>query len=421
MARGWGSVFPFYVDRAVNAELWDVEGKRYIDFGAGIAVVNTGHVHPKIVSAASAQLERYNHTCFMVAPYEPAVELAERLNALVPGDSPKKTLLLNSGAEAVENAVKIARRHTGRPAIIAFAGGFHGRTMMALALTGKTSPYKQGFGPLPGPVYHAPYPYTYRGGTVDASLDAIERIFTEDVEPEAVAAIVLEPVLGEGGFVPAPPELLRRLRELCDQHGIVLVVDEIQTGFARTGRLFATEYAGIEPDLMTLAKGIAGGFPLSAVVGKADVMDAVHPGGIGGTYGGNPISCAAALAALDVIEEEGLAERSLSIGSRMSGRLTQTAAEVPTIGDVRGLGAMVGIELVTDAETREPATDLTKAVIAACAEKGLVVLSCGTLGNVIRLLPPLTASDDLIDEGLDILVEALRETSQRLAGKGRGL
>ena len=407
--RGWGSVMPVYIDRAVNAELWDVEGARYIDFASGIAVTNTGHLHPKVKAAVTAQLDHVSHTCFMVTPYEPAVVLAERLNRAVPGDSPKKTLFVNSGAEAVENAVKIARYHTGRPGVIAFSGGFHGRTLFALALTGKVAPYKQGFGPFAADVYHAPYPHAYRGVSVDDSIGAIEHIFKEDIEAERVAAIIVEPVLGEGGFVPAPPELLQRLRTLCDATGIVLTVDEIQTGFARTGRLFALEHAGVEADLMTLAKSLAGGFPLAAVTGKAEIMDAPHPGGIGGTYGGSPVGCAAGLAVLDVIEEEGLVARAQVLGELLMTELRRLAERFAVIGEVRGLGAMVAMELVSDRATKAPAADLTKALVQRAGRNGLVLLSCGVFGNVIRILAPLTASEEIVREGLAILDESLTD------------
>ena len=337
--------------------------------------------------------------------------VAERLNALVPGNTPKKTLLLSTGAEAVENAVKIARAHTGRSAVIAFSGGFHGRTLFALGLTGKVAPYKTGFGPFPAEIFHAPYPIDYHGMSVDAALAAMDRLFACDVDPACVAAMIIEPVLGEGGFYPAPPEFLQALRGICDQHGIALIIDEIQTGFARTGRTFAIEYAGIEPDLMTMAKSLAGGFPLSAVTGKVEIMDGPKPGGLGGTYAGSPISCAAALASINVMEEEKLAERALRLGDLIAKRI-RALSEEPAgscIGEFRNLGAMAAMELVSDRNTREPDADLTKALVQKAATKGLVLLSCGVRGNVVRFLPPLTASDDLVNEGLDILRESLLE------------
>lgn len=409
LPTGWGSLLPTYIERAANAELWDVEGKRLIDFAGGIAVLNTGHLHPKVKAAVTAQLEGFTHTCFMVAPYEPLVALAERLNALVPGPTEKRTFFANSGAEAVENAVKIARYSTKRNGVIAFAGGFHGRTHLTMALTGKVMPYKYGFGPFPTDIYHAPFPYEYRGVTAEQSLDAIHRLFKEDIEPERVAAILIEPVLGEGGFVVAPPSFLAQLRELCDQHGIVLIVDEIQTGFARTGKMFAHEYAGIEADLVAMAKSLGGGLPLSAVTGKASIMNAVHPSGVGGTFGGSPLSCVAALAVIDVIEEENLVDRSNALGELFVKRMEGMASYLDPIGDVRGLGAMVAMELVSDRKTKEPDPDLTKRLVATCAEEGLLILSCGTYGNVIRCLVPLTAPDDIVNEGLDIVEESLRK------------
>lgn len=407
IARGIGATFPVYVDRAHNAELWDVEGRRYVDFVGGIAVLNTGHLHPRVQEAVADQLRRFSHACFMVTPYEPAVALAERLNRIAPGPTPKKTAFFNSGAEAVENAVKISRAHTGRPGVIAFSGAFHGRTFMALALTGKVVPYKAGFGPFPGEVYHAPFPYPYRGISTADAFAGIERIFKEDIEPGRVAAIVVEPVLGEGGYIPAPFEFMQELRRLCDRHGIVLIADEIQTGFGRTGRWFAVEHAGVEPDLVTMAKSLAGGLPLSAVCGKAEIMDAPGPGGLGGTYGGSPLACAAALAVIDVIEEEGLVERAQSIGSHVVKTVEGWAETDPRIGEVRGLGAMIGIEMVADPEMRAPDPDRTRALINAALEEGLLLLSCGTLGNVLRVMVPLTASDDLVDEGLRALERAM--------------
>ena len=411
VARGQGNATSIYVERARNAELWDVEGRRYIDFGTGIAVCNTGHSHPKIVAAVQDQLERFSHTCVMVTPYDSAVRLAEHLNALAPGDTPKKSIFVTTGAEAVENTIKIARAHTGRRGVIAFNGGFHGRTLLAMGLTGKITPYKNLFGPFPGEVYHAPFPIEYHGVSVADSLKALKTLFKVDIAPEDVAAIIVEPVQGEGGFYPAPDEFLQALRKICDEHGIVLIMDEIQTGFGRTGRFFASEYAGVEADIMTTAKALAGGFPLAAVVGKAEIMDAPLPGGLGGTYAGSPIGCTAALAVIDVIEEENLVERALEIGARFDARLKGMQKKHPNvIGDIRtARGAMMAIELVEDGDVAKPAADLTKALVGKAAEKGLVLLSCGVNGNVIRFLPALTISDELIEEGLDIFERSLDE------------
>ena len=345
--RGVSNSLAVYADRAANAELWDVEGKRYIDFASGIAVLNTGHVHPRVKEAIARQLDKFIHTCFQVTPYESYVALAEQLNELAPGKTPKKTIFLSTGAEAIENAIKIARFHTKRSAVIAFSGGFHGRTLACISLTGKVQPYKAGFGPMLPEVYHVPFPMAYHGvTTVEQSLQAIDHLFKADVDPARVAAIIIEPVLGEGGFYAAPTELLRKLRALCDQHGILLIVDEIQTGFGRTGRMFAIEHSGVEPDLMTIAKSVAGGVPLSAVIGKADIMDAPVPGGLGGTYAGSPLACAAGLAVLEVIREEQLLKRAQHIGHFMTSRLKGLQVRFPCIGDVRALGAMVAIELV---------------------------------------------------------------------------
>lgn len=403
-ARGQGTLTHAYIEKARNAELWDVEGKRYIDLGSGIAVVNTGHNHPKVQAAVQAQLEKFSHTCVMVTPYESAVELAEKLNDAAPGDTPKKSVFVTTGAEAVENCVKIARAHTGRSGVIAFQGGFHGRTNLTMGLTGKIAPYKAGFGPFPGEIYHAPYPNEYHGVSTEDSLAALNMLFTCDIEPSRVAAIIIEPVQGEGGFYPAPPAFIQALRKLCDQHGILLIADEIQTGFARTGKMFASEYAGIEPDLMTMAKGIAGGFPIAAVVGKAEVMDSPLPGGLGGTYGGSPIGCAAALAVLDVIKEEQLCERALHVGDSIVERLRGLQTRYPqTIGNIRNLGAMIAMELVRDGDVNQPNAELTKALVGEAAKQGLILLSCGIRGNVIRFLPALTITDALISESMDLL------------------
>jgi len=419
MARGMPSQLPVYIDRAANAELWDVEGRRYIDFGTGIAVLNTGHLHAGVQSAVRRQLERFSHTCFMVTPYESAVALAEKLNALAPGSTPKKTLLVTTGAEAVENAVKIARVHTGRTGVISFGGSFHGRTLLAMGLTGKIQPYKSGFGPFPAELHHAPFPISYHGISVADSLGGIESLFAEDIEPTRVAAIIVEPVQGEGGFYIAPPEFLRALRELCDRHGIVMIADEIQTGFGRTGRMFAMEHAGVEPDLMTVAKSLAGGFPLAGVIGKAAIMDAPAPGGLGGTYAASPVGCAAALAVLEAMEAEQLPDRANHIGELIIRRLRDLARRFPCIGDVRGLGAMVAMELVRDGRHDSPDPDLTRDLVQAAARNGLVLLSCGRHKNVVRFLVALTAADALIVEGLDILERTLAGLAAESPPAGR--
>jgi 4-aminobutyrate aminotransferase/(S)-3-amino-2-methylpropionate transaminase len=364
-----------------------------------------------VVAAVKEQLDRFSHTCVMVTPYDTAVRLAEALNELAPGTTPKKSMFVTTGAEAVENTIKIARAHTGRRGVVAFNGGFHGRTLLAMGLTGKITPYKNLFGPFPGEVYHAPFPIEYHGVSVEDSIKALHTLFKVDIAPSDVAAVIVEPVQGEGGFYPAPDEFMQALRNICDEHGIVLVSDEIQTGFGRTGKFFASEYSGIEPDLMTVAKGVAGGFPLAAVVGKAEIMDAPLPGGLGGTYAGSPVGCAAALAVIDVIRDEGLVERANAIGARFRERLHALQAKYPhTVGDIRAdRGAMIAIELVEDGDAGKPAADLTKGLVAAAYEHGLVLLSCGVNGNVVRFLPALTISDPLIDEGLDILETCLAE------------
>ena len=407
--RGVSHTHPVFAAHAKNAELWDVEGKRYIDFAGGIAVLNTGHRHPKVMAAVTEQLAHFTHPCFQVTPYETYIRLAERLNALAPIEGPAKTIFLTTGAEALENAIKIARAATGRSGVITFAGGYHGRTMMTMAMTGKVLPYKKKFAPLPAEVYHVPFPHAPFGVTVEDSLRAIDMLFRADIEPDRVAAIVLEPVQGEGGFIQAPTELLQALRKLCDRHGILLVADEVQTGFARTGKMFGIEHSGVKPDIMTIAKSLAGGFPLSGVIGRAAVMDGAEAGGLGGTYAGFPVACAAALAVLDVIEEEKLIERANHIGTKMKARLEAISLRNNTIpiAAIRGPGAMVAFDVVKTRGTDEPDADTTKKVLAKAREKGLILLSCGVYGNAIRLLAPLTASDDLLDEGLDILEQAL--------------
>ena len=410
--RGVSTATAIFAARAENAELWDVEGNRYVDFAGGIAVLNTGHRHPKVLAAVRDQLDAYTHTAFQVVAYEPYIALAERLNALAPFDGPAKTILFTTGAEAVENAVKIARAATGRSAVIAFAGGFHGRTMLTMAMTGKVAPYKRLFGPLPAEVFHAPFPVEQYGVSVEDSLKALEFLFRADVEPERVAAIVIEPIQGEGGFQPAPPELLRALRDLCDRHGILLISDEVQAGFARTGKMFGIEHSGVQPDLITVAKSLAGGFPLSGVIGKAAIMDAAEPGGLGGTYAGPPIACAAALAVLDVIAEEKLMERADAQGARMRGRLEAMSQrnDLVPIANIRGPGAMIGFDILR-ARGGESDGAEAKAVTVRALSKGLILLSCGVYGETIRLLAPLTASDVILDEGLDILEAALERQS----------
>jgi 4-aminobutyrate aminotransferase / (S)-3-amino-2-methylpropionate transaminase / 5-aminovalerate transaminase len=409
--RGVSNSLAVYVDHASNSELWDVEGRRYIDFASGISVLNVGHLHPRVVAAVAQQVQQVAHACFQVTPYESYVALAERLNALAPGTTPKKTILLSTGAEAVENALKIARYHTRRSAVIAFGGAFHGRTLATMTLTGKVQPYKAGFGPMLPEVFHVPFPMAYHGVTPAMSLAAIEQLFKSDIDPARVAAIIIEPVQGEGGFYAAPPEFLRSLRALCDRHGMVLIADEIQSGMARTGRMFAIEHAGVEPDLMTIAKSIGGGLPLSAVTGKAEIMDAPPPGGLGGTYAGSPVACAAALAVLDVIADEHLIERAQQLGAKLGARLKTLQGKYAAIGEIRGLGAMLAIELVKNGSAEQPDADLTRALVQAAARHGLIILSCGVNANVIRFLAPLTISDTLLGEGLDRLDAALAEVT----------
>jgi 4-aminobutyrate aminotransferase len=414
--RGIGHATQIYAKRAKNAEIWSEDGKRYVDFGAGIAVVNTGHQHPRIVEAVKRQLEDFSHVCFQVTPHENYVSLAERLNAVAPVSGPAKTMLASTGAEAVENAVKVARCFTGRPGIISFSGGFHGRTHMGMALTGKAVPYKKGFGPFPADIYNVAFPNLYHGTSSAESIKALKALFKYQADPSTIAGIIIEPVQGEGGFNITPADFFQALRALCDEHGIVLIADEIQTGFARTGKLFAMEHMGVKADVVTLAKGLAGGLPLSAIVGRTDIMDASGPGGLGGTYAGNPVACAAAHTVLDIIKDEDLCGRANAIGDIILGRSRELAARsnLNCIGDVRGLGAMCAVEFVKDVKSGEPAPELTAQVLKSANERGLILLSCGTYGNVVRFLPPLTASDEIVKEGMDIFEASLTEAVSKL-------
>ncbi|OZI46552.1 4-aminobutyrate--2-oxoglutarate transaminase [Bordetella genomosp. 5] len=403
--RGVGVMCDFYAVRAENSTLWDAEGKEYIDFAGGIAVLNTGHRHPKVKAAIAAQLDNFTHTAYQIVPYEGYVALAERINALAPIEGLKKTAFFTTGVEAVENAVKIARAATGRSGVIAFSGSFHGRTMMGMALTGKVAPYKLSFGPMPADVFHVPFPNATQDISVADSLKALDLLFKVDIDPKRVAAIIIEPVQGEGGFNVTPPELFVALRKVCDEHGIMLIADEVQTGFARTGKLFAMQHHSVQADLITMAKSLGGGMPISGVVGRADVMDGPAAGGLGGTYAGNPLAVAAAHAVLDVIEEEKLCERAETLGRRLKDRMEALRTKVPAIADVRGLGSMVAVEL-NDADGK-PDAEAVKRVQQKAIERGLILLSCGVYGNVLRFLYPLTIPDAQFDRALDILADAL--------------
>lgn len=405
--RGLVTAHPLVIDRADGAELWDVDGKRYLDFVGGIGVLNIGHNHPKVVAAVQAQLQKVSHACFQVVAYQPYLDLAQRLSEMVGGKEAYKAAFFTSGAEAVENAVKIARAHTNRSAVIAFRGGFHGRTLLGTTLTGMSQPYKQNFGPFAPEVFHTPYPNAYRGVTSEVALNALDELLATQVAPERVAAIIIEPVQGDGGFLTAPPEFLRALRALADKHGIVLILDEIQTGFGRTGTWFGFQHSGIQPDLVTVAKSLAGGLPLSGVVGKAHIMDAPLPGGLGGTYGGNALACAAALAVIDAFEQEQLLARSQVLGERLRKGLLGLQARYPNIGDVRGTGFMLAIELIKNDAARTPDADLNQQVIDAARAGGLLVIKCGVYRNVLRFLAPLVATEAQIDEALQILDAAL--------------
>ena len=411
--RGPFHVAPVFVASAEGAAVTDVDGNVLLDFTGGLGSLNVGHANPRVVEAVIEQARRFMHTCFHIAPYEPYVALAEQLNRITPGDSPKKTLLVNSGAEAVENAVKIARHYTGRPAVVGFEHGFAGRTLLALSLTSKVMPYKHGFGPFAPEVYRLPYPYLYRSGLpdeealVDHSIKELHTFFATHVAPDQIACVVMELVLGEGGFVVAPRRYVRELVEMCHEHGMLFVADEIQTGFARTGRMFAAQHHGIEPDLVTMAKSLAGGMPISAVTGRAEVMDSVQVGGLGGTYGGNPLACAAAIANIAQVEALGLAGRAEQIGDRLRQRLEALQRRDRRIGEIRGLGAMMAAELVEDRETRAPARALTAAVVNRCVEQGVILISAGTFGNVLRFLVPLVITDEQLDEGIEVIERAL--------------
>jgi len=413
IARGVGMVTQIYAERAENAEIWDRDGRRWIDFAGGIAVVNTGHRHPRVMAAVREQLERFTHTCHQVVPYENYVALAERLNRLVPGEFDKKTIFVTTGAEAVENAVKIARHFTGRPGIVAFTGAFHGRTLLGMTLTGKVQPYKAGFGPMMPDVWHLPFPSDLHGVTAEDALGAAERLFKADIDPTRVAAIIVEPVQGEGGFYEAPPGFLQRLRALCDRHGMLLIADEVQTGFARTGRLFAMEHHGTAADLTCMAKGLGGGLPIAAVTGRAEVMDSPEPGGLGGTYAGNPLGVAAAHAVLDVIEAEGLCDRATRLGQRLKQRLAGMREAVPEIAEIRGPGFMNAVEFNHPGSDR-PHPDFANAVREEALRRGLILLTCGVYGNVIRFLAPLTIPDAVFDEALDLLEASM--TAARAPG-----
>ncbi|EKX58560.1 Gamma-aminobutyrate:alpha-ketoglutarate aminotransferase [Rhodobacter sp. AKP1] len=411
VSRGVGMQTQIYADRALNAEIWDIEGRRYIDFAAGIAVVNTGHCHPKVMAAVAEQMGRFTHTCHQVLPYENYIRLAERLNAAAPGDFAKKTVFVTTGAESVENAIKIARIHTGRSAVVAFGGGFHGRTFMTMSLTGKVEPYKKGFGTMMPEVYHVPFPQALHGISTEEAMAALARLFKADLDPGRVAAIIFEPVQGEGGFYPAPPDLVRAIRQLCDAHGIVMIADEVQTGFARTGTLFAMHGYDVAPDLVTMAKGLGGGLPIAAVTGRAEIMDAAHPGGLGGTYGGNPLGIAAAHAVLDVIEEENLCARATELGSRLKQKLAEIRATAPEIADIRGPGFMVGAEFA-DPGSKAPDAGFTNRVREEALKRGLILLTCGVHGNVIRFLAPITIPEPHFAEALEILEASVAAARQ---------
>ncbi len=413
--RGVPATTPIAIVQADNAVVTDADGNRLIDFGGGIGVVNAGHRHPKVVQAVKDQLDHFTHVCFPVSMYEPYIELAEQMNALTPGTHEKRTFFVNSGAEAVENAIKAARKATGRQAVLCFEHGFHGRTYLGLSLTSKVNPYKLGFGPFMPEIYRIPFPYCYRceagpknGSCCMADRARFEQLLASHVDPKSLAAVIMELEIGEGGFIPVPAAYLSMLAQFCKDHGIVFIADEIQTGFGRTGKMFACEHYGLVPDIITTAKSLAGGLPLAAVTGRADILDASQPGGLGGTYGGNPLACAAALAIIDVMRSEKVVEQGVKVGDAIRARFEQWRAKYPSVGDVRGLGAMIAVELVTDRSTKEPAKALTARLQAEALKRGLILLSAGTLGNVIRVLVPLTVEPAVLQEGLDVMEEAFQ-------------
>ncbi|PVZ19699.1 MULTISPECIES: 4-aminobutyrate--2-oxoglutarate transaminase [unclassified Pseudomonas] len=410
VSRGIVTAHPVVAARAQGAELWDVDGTRYLDFVGGIGVLNTGHSHPAVVEAVRRQAGEISHASFQVVAYENYIELAARLNALIGAGEHYKSVLFTSGAEAVENAIKIARGHTGRPAVISFRGGFHGRTLLGVTLTGMSQPYKQNFGPFPAEIYHSVYPNAYRGISAEQALAELDELFATDVAADRVAAILVEPVQGDGGFLPAPAAFLQGLRERCTRHGIVLILDEIQAGFGRTGKMFGFQHAGIQPDLVTVAKSLAGGMPLSGVVGRADIMDAPLPGGLGGTYGGNAVACAAALAVLELFEHTDLLAQGERLAVRLQAGLLALQARHPRIGQVRGLGFMQAIEMVTGDGSGAPDAALAQAVIDAARAAGLLVIKCGVQRNVVRFLAPLVTTEAQLDEALGMLAEALAST-----------
>lgn len=408
ISRGVGFITDFFAERAENSEIWDVEGRRFIDFGSGIGVCNTGHRHPKVMAAIEKQINAFTHTCHQVTPYENYVELAEKLNAAVPGPSKKKTAFVSTGAEAVENAIKIARAHTGRMGVIACGGGFHGRTFMGMSLTGKVVPYKADFGSMMNDVFHFPFPNEVHGITIEESLKGLEKLFKADIGANRVAAIIFEPTQGEGGFYVAPKEWVEKIRAICDEHGIVMIADEVQSGFGRTGKFFAMDHYGVEPDLVTSAKGLGGGMPISAVIGKAEIMDAPNPGGLGGTYAGNAVAVAAANAVCDIMADPAFHERTTALGSKLRDLLNGLKSEVPQIADVRGQGLMVAVEFM---ENGQPRADMVPSIMKFAKENGLILLSCGIYGNCIRFLPPLTIQDDVFDEALDIIAKAIKQAA----------